>query len=496
MGSPKCFFLLNCDNTYDLDVVEKFLEAVNGKTTEIEIRSKKEYFRLGNMSELTKTIGQSSDGPKMDCAIFVVNAHESRLSINEENAGIGYAQLYKALLRATGERVIVIIGGDDNYKNATEEDGSILSRWARRKVSSQFEEEFMDGTKGFIFSWDKKHRVIHEEALLHFLDSNKKGEKFVYEKKTQAESLSPSVDQKQKTEVQEAKIPKKGALEKHAAGICQGQKDVNTSGPITEKDKCDDRGAKSEEEKETIHDQSMDAVDKDKTKHWVHGRNQSDLHFIQNLFGDELLGKAISFSSGPPKSLRELLEPVPANSVGSCFIVLDGKDVEELASQYEDLLLYARNKVDKKIVLIICKNNRPIDEEIITAKSADILKDKVWVLWSTDLSTPPLDTLVLKTRLQNGAISYEQGDVKYRKGDWTPPIEIENRLSKEGQSADDVELAIYAHEEDGTTTYRVITNNLDSWYKRIRLSVCLPFLGERRHTPPPPSDTIDALTLD
>ena len=55
----------------------------------------------------------------------------------------------------------------------------------------------MDGTKGFIFSWDKKHRVIHEEALLHFLDSNKKGEKFVYEKKTQAESLSPSVDQKQ-----------------------------------------------------------------------------------------------------------------------------------------------------------------------------------------------------------------------------------------------------------------------------------------------------------
>ena len=152
--------------------------------------------------------------------------------------------------------------------------------------------------------------------------------------------------------------------------------------------------------------------------------------------------------------------------------------------------------LDKKIVLIICKNNRPIDEEIITAKSADILKDKVWVLWSTDLSTPLLDTLVLKTRLQNGAISYEEGDVKYRKGDWTPPIEIENRLSKEGQSADDVELAIYAHEEDGTTTYRVITNNLDSWFKRIRLSFCLPFLGERRHTPPPPSDTNDALTFD
>ena len=32
------------------------------------------------------------------------------------------------------ERVIVVIGGDDNYRNASEEDGSLLSCWARRKV--------------------------------------------------------------------------------------------------------------------------------------------------------------------------------------------------------------------------------------------------------------------------------------------------------------------------------------------------------------------------
>ena len=49
------------------------------------------------------------------------------------------------------ERVIVVIGGDDNYRNASEEDGSLMSRRARRKVSSQFKEEFMDGTKGFSF---------------------------------------------------------------------------------------------------------------------------------------------------------------------------------------------------------------------------------------------------------------------------------------------------------------------------------------------------------
>ena len=28
------------------------------------------------------------------------------------------------------ERVIVVIGGDDNYRNASEEDGSLLSCWA------------------------------------------------------------------------------------------------------------------------------------------------------------------------------------------------------------------------------------------------------------------------------------------------------------------------------------------------------------------------------
>ena len=36
-------------------------------------------------------------------AFFVVHAHESRLSINEDNAGIGYAKVYRALLEATGE---------------------------------------------------------------------------------------------------------------------------------------------------------------------------------------------------------------------------------------------------------------------------------------------------------------------------------------------------------------------------------------------------------
>ena len=79
--------------------------------------------------------------------------------------------------------VIIVIGGDDNYKGKDEENGEVISRWARRKISSQFSEKCLDGRKSFIFSWNKSHRPIHEDALQHFFDPVRKGQKF-YIKKT------------------------------------------------------------------------------------------------------------------------------------------------------------------------------------------------------------------------------------------------------------------------------------------------------------------------
>ena len=61
-----------------------------------------------------------------------------------------------------------------------EKDKEFISRWARRKVSVQSSKGFLDGRKSFIFSWDKKHREIHKEALLHFFDPSKKGQTFEY----------------------------------------------------------------------------------------------------------------------------------------------------------------------------------------------------------------------------------------------------------------------------------------------------------------------------
>ncbi|XP_068685367.1 uncharacterized protein [Montipora foliosa] len=46
-----------------------------------------------------------------------------------------------------------------------------------------------------MFSWNKKHRPIHEEAMMHFLDPRKRGQKFVCQKKTQAKNnpVTPNV---------------------------------------------------------------------------------------------------------------------------------------------------------------------------------------------------------------------------------------------------------------------------------------------------------------
>ena len=91
--------LFNCDRTYKLDAVEDWLNRTKAKLGFEFSVAEKHYFSLSEMSELSS---KKIPGLQMDLAVFVVHAHESRLSINEENAGIGYAKIYRALLQATG----------------------------------------------------------------------------------------------------------------------------------------------------------------------------------------------------------------------------------------------------------------------------------------------------------------------------------------------------------------------------------------------------------
>ena len=60
---------------------------------------KQHYFTV---SEITEFSDQTIPSLEMDAAILVVNANESRLSINENTEG-GYTKVYRALLQATGK---------------------------------------------------------------------------------------------------------------------------------------------------------------------------------------------------------------------------------------------------------------------------------------------------------------------------------------------------------------------------------------------------------
>ena len=100
----KCVHLFNCGQTYKLDVVEKLFKVVEPKLN-FAFSIQSHYFVLRDMSQVCEGIIRFPDQIKVDdVAVFVVHAHESRLSINEDNAGIGYAKIYKALLQATGEK--------------------------------------------------------------------------------------------------------------------------------------------------------------------------------------------------------------------------------------------------------------------------------------------------------------------------------------------------------------------------------------------------------
>ena len=104
LQSKKRVHIFNCDNTYKLEPVEKLLEETKKKLPEklsIHVEPvEKHSFRLAQMSEMVEKIRTL----EMDMAFFVVHANESRLSINEDNAGIGYAKIYRALLQATGKK--------------------------------------------------------------------------------------------------------------------------------------------------------------------------------------------------------------------------------------------------------------------------------------------------------------------------------------------------------------------------------------------------------
>jgi len=99
MAQPRKFHLFNCDDVYQLSIVEDLLNATKARLG-FEFSVEKHIFTLSEMSELSM---KRIPAMEMDFAMFVVHAHESGLLINDDNLERGYAKVYRALLQATGK---------------------------------------------------------------------------------------------------------------------------------------------------------------------------------------------------------------------------------------------------------------------------------------------------------------------------------------------------------------------------------------------------------
>ena len=69
-----------------------------------------------------------------------------------------------------------------------------------RNIPGKYPVEAKKVKKSFIFSWNTKHTAIHEEALLHYFDQRKKGQKFEYQPEHPREVSSGSKESEAETE--------------------------------------------------------------------------------------------------------------------------------------------------------------------------------------------------------------------------------------------------------------------------------------------------------
>ena len=95
MSELQTVHLFNCDKTYKFDAVEAWLEKERSKQG---YSVKQHYFSLPKIFEISN---ETIPGLNMDLAVFVVHAHDSYWSIDEEN---GYTMICRALLQKTGNK--------------------------------------------------------------------------------------------------------------------------------------------------------------------------------------------------------------------------------------------------------------------------------------------------------------------------------------------------------------------------------------------------------
>ena len=95
----KKIHLFNCDHLYELRVVEDLLDSSKLMLHDklgFDFTVEHHYFPLTEMNKLSE---RAIPALKMDFAVFVVHAHESRLSIND---GRGYTKVVQGIQSFNG----------------------------------------------------------------------------------------------------------------------------------------------------------------------------------------------------------------------------------------------------------------------------------------------------------------------------------------------------------------------------------------------------------
>jgi len=154
--------MYNCDRTVDLSA--QVTPLFDGCSSEYTFDQSMVYFGIRDIESKASELERQE--PTDHIAVFAVNANESRLSINEERAGIGYRKIYQAIRNHSKNHVLVLIVSDSDGMYTS--NGPLITARLKSQVSAQFTDSQFHGQESFILSWDQTPTEAHIKALEYY----------------------------------------------------------------------------------------------------------------------------------------------------------------------------------------------------------------------------------------------------------------------------------------------------------------------------------------
>jgi len=235
-------------------------------------------------------------------------------------------------------------------------------------------------------SWNKKHREIHEDALVHFF--KKKGQKFEYQPKRKLPPRSTTPPPPRAAERAQPSKLNRSLSECPSTGERDLSADTRVAGG--------NREPHIREQRIKAKEFSPSGATRDLAILGCHVSDRS-MEVVRQVFNDFRL--TLKISSEPillKVSPLEAKSYLTGNRPRFCVLVVDANTVQDAYKQmskrraeYEDLLRTAADRVLEKVIVMICGPcalHSPSDEAIFAERVGSILKStgKGFVVWVKD----------------------------------------------------------------------------------------------------------------